>query len=128
MVSDGRANQCPETPPTGLDFPAAFAAVDRAIAWCNENDCASQPSAIGEASPLSPEQMDPAANAIALMIKWDKEGRRYTVLQLAKVVGVSKATLHRDPQFRAARRALRAAYKPPKGSKDSNGNLEAYDD
>jgi hypothetical protein len=77
------------------------------------------------ASAPSPEQADPVSRAIALMILFEKEGRRYTVEGLARAVGTSKATLYRDSRFVGAR-AARKGNTPPQGSKDKEGGLDAY--
>jgi hypothetical protein len=74
-----------------------------------------------------PEQTDVVARAIALMLTWEKQERKYKVEELARAVGTSKATLYRDDRFQAARKAARAlGNRPPQGHKDAEGELEAY--
>jgi hypothetical protein len=75
-----------------------------------------------------PEQIDPVSKAIALLLDGQKQGRKMRVPDLAGAVGVDKSTLYRNPLFKAAWLAYRTGSKPPKGHKDSEGNLDAYYD
>ena len=76
------------------------------------------------------EQTAPATRAIALLLAADREGRTITKKAIAKMVGVHRDTLGRDPQFAALWDVIKAKNKAsiPKGSKDAAGNVEAeYD-
>lgn len=78
-------------------------------------------------TPACQEQTDAVSRAIALMLTWAKPGQRYTVKDLAKAAGTSKASLYRDSRFQAARKATKAlGNAPPAGSKDAEGGLDAY--
>src|SRR5262249_51523961 len=57
------------------------------------------------------EQTDCVSRAIALMLTAEREGRNITVDQVAQAAGCSRATLYRNPQFRATRAALKAKRK-----------------
>jgi hypothetical protein len=81
-----------------------------------------------------PEQTDPASRAIALLLAADREGRKTTVKEIANASGCSRATLYRDQQFRAARRALKAKKEQERhnrktarrgGFRDAEGNVDA---
>src|SRR5262249_38684370 len=81
----------------------------------------------GASAPVPPEQTDALSRAIALMLTWEGEGHRYTVAELARAAGTSRATLYRDSRFQAARKAAKAMWdKPPKGRKDLEDGLDAY--
>ncbi len=85
-----------------------------------------QQPAAAELTVARAEQTDAASRAIALMLTWKREQRRYTVDDLAKAAGTSRATLYRDNRFVAARKAAKAlGNMPPSGSKDAEGGLEA---
>ena len=73
-----------------------------------------------------PEQISPVTRAIATMMDCHKRtGKIPKVEDLALAVGIkSRATLYRDPRFRAARKALRAASPPVKGHRDRAGNID----
>jgi hypothetical protein len=82
-------------------------------------------------APAAPEQIKAAARAIAVQLDFDGRGQRISVNKIAKIVGSSRSTLYRDPQFRAARKALkenRLGQKPPQGYKDAYGNMDALDE
>jgi hypothetical protein len=75
-----------------------------------------------------PEQTDPVSRAIALMLTWEREGRKYTVKDLAKAAGTSKAALYRYARFKDARKAMKASGNAPsEGHKGAEKGLEAYD-
>jgi hypothetical protein len=73
------------------------------------------------------EQTDPVTRAIALLLAADKEGKRLIIKDLLEIVGCSRSTLYRDPQFNATVKALKAKKKGniPKGSKTKDGQVEA---
>jgi hypothetical protein len=65
------------------------------------------------------------------MLDFDRRDKRVSVEAIARMVGSSKPTLYRDPQFQAARKALKLKRRQanlPKGYKTAEGNVEAYDD
>jgi hypothetical protein len=76
------------------------------------------------------EQTSPVAQATALLLDADKTGRRWSVAQLAVAVGTARSSLYRDTQFNALVKALRSkkGAPPPRGQKDSEGNLDAWDE
>jgi hypothetical protein len=80
---------------------------------------------------VSAEQTNPVARAIALMLEHDRLGRPFQVQDIARAVGCNKSTLYRDQQFNTALKALRLKQKgskPPSGRKDSQGNVDAWDE
>jgi hypothetical protein len=91
---------------------------------------AAQPPAPPPQTP-SIEQTSPVARAIVLLLESDRCGQQITVDQIIAIVGCSRATLYRDPQFRATRKALkekRQGTPPPRGHKDASGKLEAEEE
>jgi hypothetical protein len=135
MVSDtGEALTYAEVP--GADLTPAVLAQRLAVAVEFLQDIVSSAAAppgrpTTPATPTGDEQTSPVARAIALMLDYDRRGRRITVEEIARVVGLSRAALYRDPQFRAARAALKArrrSHGPPRGHKDVQGNVDAWDE
>lgn len=79
------------------------------------------------------QNLDPIAKAIGLMVA----DQSLSVDKLAEIVGVDRRRLYEDSRFKDVRRALREkrrderadrARRIPKGSKDADGNLEAWTD
>jgi hypothetical protein len=91
-----------------------------AVRWDAKPDCTSDDSIVAE-------QTDPVTRAIALLLAADKEGKPIIVKNLPGIVGCSRATLYRDPQFRATMKAIKFNKRAniPKGSKGREGELEA---
>lgn len=114
------------------------AATDReATPTPNADDLAAQaPTSTSPPAPAplptnpAAEQTTPVTQATALLLAADKDGRPWTVQQLAETVGVHKSTLYRDPRFNALVKALRnkSGAALPHGQKDAEGNLDAWDD
>jgi hypothetical protein len=78
------------------------------------------------------EQTSPVARAIALMLDRQKQtGKLMKIRELkALMPGVSIATLYRDAQFKATRRAIKDSLRAniPHGHKDAEGSIDAYDE
>jgi hypothetical protein len=75
--------------------------------------------------------MEPIARAVALLLDYDRRGLHLTAQEVASKVGVSKAALYRDDHFKATMSALKAKRRgtpPPRGNKDCQGNVEAWED
>jgi hypothetical protein len=104
---------------------------------------AAQPAHIEQASPQAegtrangtvtpPEQTSPVARAIALM--WDHHRRHNKLMPvtglLKLITDTSKASLYRDPGFRAARAAIKKALRGnlPGGFLGKDGRVEAEDE
>jgi hypothetical protein len=104
---------------------------------------AGQPAHIEQASPQAegtrangtvtpPEQTSPVARAIALM--WDHHQRHKKLMPVAGLLKLipdtSKASLYRDPGFRAARAAIKSALRGnlPSGYRGDDGRVEAEDE
>jgi hypothetical protein len=75
----------------------------------------------------SSEQMDKIAQALALLITLDRKNQHVTVKGLADAVGLDRTTLYRDDVFMAAWRARTSRGNVLKGSKSSDGAIEAED-
>jgi hypothetical protein len=76
------------------------------------------------------EQISPVARAIAFLVQAQIDGRKPPVRDLEKIADCHRSTLYRDPQFKAARAALKALRtgSVQRGHRDESGNIEAYDD
>jgi hypothetical protein len=78
------------------------------------------------------EQISPIARAIALL--HDHAQRFRKLMKNAELKALmpdtSIATLYRDPQFKAARKAIKDSLRAdiPRGRKDAQGNIDAFDE
>lgn len=68
-------------------------------------------------------KVDPAAMAVAVL----KDHPDWSTRKIAKSVGCAPSTLLRNEMYRKTREAF-ASGPPPKGRKDADGNIEAFDD
>ncbi len=70
------------------------------------------------------DDIGPEERALALLVKHPD----WTQAAMAKAAGVNRTTLYRFRRYQAAREALQAGKADiPHGSKDKNGNIEAWD-
>lgn len=98
-------------------LPQQSIATEPAAGQAEEGERGTPPPTAKPAQIGPPEQISPAARAIAIMMDRHKAtGKIPKVKELALAVGITnRGTLYRDPQFNAARKALRTASRPPKG-------------
>lgn len=84
-------------------------------------------------------QVDRSDLGIAILLRWDREKRKPTVVELAKELDVTRSTLNQSKEFEHLRKFANTMFglfkkvgskndfEGPRGSKSANGEMESWE-